>query len=340
VNLEDVLSEGGLQQDAWSLTKPKFGEDNQLTVVGWSGRNHVSNKYYIIKCSTCSQDTELFGGGYFRAFKNQLVNRDVIPCGCSRKAHWSKEQQVIKCTRKAEALGYKFSGFVGEFTKGHTKIKLLCELHGEWVSGTVENLLHRGVNVCPECRQLSFGLNPRKSDEDNIQSFFASGAFHPDTKFWRSERQTKQGNKSYWHLYCPECGTQGEAFVGSLRKGHISCGCSTWQQTEAYINLVIEADTPIAIKFGIANNSSRRTKVQNRFSCYEVKNHSVYKFPDVNSCRNAERECKQELECGIVLKRDMPDGYSETTWVYNLEKIIEIYENNQGVRLDRLQSIV
>lgn len=44
----------------------------------------------------------------------------------------------------------------------------------------------------------------------------------------------------------------------------------------------------------------------------------------------AERECLQELECGVVLKRDMPDGYTETTWYYNLEKIIQIYERNGG----------
>jgi hypothetical protein len=27
----------------------------------------------------------------------------------------------------------------------------------------------------------------------------------------------------------------------------------------------------------------------------------------------------------------MRDGWSETTWVYNLERIIEIYERNGGI---------
>ena len=40
MNLEDVLDpEYGLQQDAWSLSKPTFGEEGQLEVVGWSGKS-------------------------------------------------------------------------------------------------------------------------------------------------------------------------------------------------------------------------------------------------------------------------------------------------------------
>lgn len=28
----------------------------------------------------------------------------------------------------------------------------------------------------------------------------------------------------------------------------------------------------------------------------------------------------------------MADGFTETTYIYNLEKIVEIYENNGGIR--------
>ena len=42
-------------------------------------------------------------------------------------------------------------------------------------------------------------------------------------------------------------------------------------------------------------------------------------------------ECKKELDTGVVLKRDMPDGYSETTWAYNIGKVKDIYERNGGV---------
>lgn len=87
----------------------------------------------------------------------------------------------------------------------------------------------------------------------------------------------------------------------------------------------------VAIKFGIANNSKQRMKQQSSKSIYTLKQHSVYTFRSVEECKKAERECRQELECGVVLKRDMSDGYTETTWVYNIDRIIEIYERNGGI---------
>ena len=90
MNLEDVLDpEYGLQQDDWSLSKPRFGEEGQLEVVGWSGKSW-SAKFYILKCNKCSQDSELFGEGYFRSVKSVLV-KGQVPCGCSRNPNWSQE---------------------------------------------------------------------------------------------------------------------------------------------------------------------------------------------------------------------------------------------------------
>jgi hypothetical protein len=87
----------------------------------------------------------------------------------------------------------------------------------------------------------------------------------------------------------------------------------------------------VAIKFGIAIDSERRVKEQNSKSLYSIEQHSVYRFPSISLCKKAEKECKVELIRGIVLKRDMSDGWTETTEVSNLEKIIEIYERNGGI---------
>ena len=100
------------------------------------------------------------------------------------------------------------------------------------------------------------------------------------------------------------------------------------------MNLVVDVhDVVVAIKFGIARDSKQRIRQQNSRSVYRLKQHSVYTFPSVAECKKAERECKEELDCGIVLKRDMPNGYTETTWLYNLEKIEEIYKRNGGLLL-------
>lgn len=329
MNLEDVIEpEYGLQQDEWSLSKPSFGDEGQLEVVGWSGKGRAGkgNKLYILKCVRCNQDSSLFGDGYFRSYKDNIINGS-LPCGCSRITKWSKDQYFVLCSRKAQELSYKFLGFVGYWLGKNTKIKMLCEKHGEWSSGTINRLINNGGG-CPGCKaEVS-----TKPDDVMIASFFASGAFHPDTKFWRSERKDIRGYTPHWYVSCPECGETGEAMSGSLQKGRRSCACSKHHQQECYINwLFDEHSNAVAIKFGIARNSSKRIKEQDLKSTYHLIQYSVYSFPSVQACKKAERECLQELECRIVLKRDFPDGYTETTWPYNLERIIEIYQRNGGI---------
>ena len=190
--------------------------------------------------------------------------------------------------------------------------------------------LQKGGRPC-KCGRDSIG-RARKPDDVMIASFHEAKAFHPDTKFWRSERLDGRGYTSYWHMSCPECGEVGESTTGHLQAGCRPCACSPMRQQECYINWVVdEHNNAVGIKFGIARDSKQRIKNQNRQSVYEVRQHQVYHFPSVASCKQAERECKKELETGVVLKRDMPDGWTETTWSYNIGKVKSIYERNGGV---------
>lgn len=406
MNLEDLVDEGGLQQDSWSLTKPTFGSEGQLHVIGWSGKQ-AANKFYILKCIKCSNDPELFAEGLFRSLKNGLV-RGQVPCGCSRGArysddqwntvisrmltlrnsnytlishqahknkaryirflcrvckednelfgdgsfkvsaselesgavacgcstryNWSKEQYFILCSRKAVDNGYKFIQFEAPWLKTSTKVSMVCKLHGQWSSGSINNLLNKSYG-CPTCGTHSTITSKIKSDEIMINSFLASGNFHPDTKFWRSERKTKQDTKVFWNISCPECGEVGESSSNNLQKGKRPCACSPQRQRECYINLVVDGGNIVAVKFGIARDSAVRVASQDRKSLFSIKSHLVYKFPDVTSCKTAERECKKLLVCGVIRKDEMRDGYTETTYVYNLDKIKQIYERHGGIEV-------
>lgn len=334
MNLEDVIDpEYGLQQDDWSLTKPRFGKDLQLEVVGWSGKRQYI-KLYIVRCSVCSSDPEIFGGGYFKSSKGDLV-RGQIPCGCSTKVYKTKEQYAALCKRAAANRGYTFVDFVGKWRGSRTKVKLLCDEHGEWSSAIIGTLLSM-ANGCPGCGRESVRKASMKSDEEMTASFFASGAFHPDTKFWRSDRKDRKGWYSYWNVFCPDCNEHGESFCSNLRAGKRCCACSEKRQTHAYVNAVYDGDVIIALKFGVATKARRRLAQQNKKAIFDIENKCVYKFYSVDSCKKAERECLQELECGILSKQDMPDGWTETTWVYNLGRIIQIYERNGGVLCDQV----
>ena len=332
MNLKDLVDDDGLQQNEWSLTRPKFGEDRQLEVIGWSKKLR-DNKYYILMCSVCAQDSELFGEGYFKVLKSSLV-RGNSPCGCSKKHSWSSEQYAIICSRKAESLGYKFLRFEGVWKGNNTKITMFCKKHGEWSTGSIKHLVRLGTG-CPECRNESYGDTNRKDDNVMVEAFLSSGGFHPDTKFWRSDRISSIGTKIYWFLLCPECGEIGESQGGSLNLGKCPCACSMQRQREGYINLITGTTGEIiAIKFGISRDSNQRREQQNSKSMYEIIKHSIYIFPSVQQCKQAERECKKELETGVLSKIEVPDGHTETTWVYNLEKIIEIYGRNGGISIE------
>jgi len=331
VNLDSIIGVDGLQQDDWSLEGHCFGSCMQLSVIGHDGGKR-NKKYYILKCSECAKDSDLFGEGYFKCVKaHLLIGR--IPCGCAKGYIRTETQQSLLCKRAAEKLGYKFIGFVDGFTGSHSKIRMLCDSHGEWQTGSVSNLINNNRG-CPSCKVEMLAASFRKDDDTMRESFLKSGRFHPDTTFWRSERLTNQGYAAFWFMSCPECGEVGEATGINLQYGKRPCGCSVNRQQECYINIIMDSTVPIAIKFGRAIDSRIRVKSQNRTSVYEVVQHSAYKFSSIKECKLSERFCKVSLECSILSRQEMPDGWTETTWLYNIDKIIEIYERNGGVKIE------
>jgi len=287
---------------------------------------------YVLECSICKEDEELFYDGHFYSLKSSLLDGS-IPCGCAISVRWTREQYSTLCSRKAAELGYDFLGFTGEWQGAKTKLKLFCEKHGQWDSGCISHLLNN--RKCPSCKLTRISKAISKPDEVMISSFLATGVFHPETEFWRSDKINNRGWRLYWFVLCPICGETNECQSSNLTQGKLSCGCSRHSQKQAYLNSILDENgTNVAIKFGISKDSIRRMKQQNSKTVYTITNHSIHVFPTVKSCKKAELECKQELECGILLRRDMPDGWSETTWVYNLDKIIEIYERNGGIRVE------
>lgn len=331
MNLEDVIdAEYGLQQDEWSLTKPRFGKENQLEVIGWSGR-YKSAKYYILKCDICSKDSELFGDGYFKNLKDNL-NKGRIPCGCSQATRWTDDQLIIKINRCLDDTSSKLVCLEDYSTRSKIKCTIYCENHGMYSGIWVTSILHSG-KTCPTCGYEDGAIKRCPSDEDVIASFLETDSFPEDTKFWKSNRTTSQGFYSYWFVNCPDCGVTAEAYVSDLRKGSKPCGCSPYKkQRQGYINAIVDKNkNNIAIKFGIANRAINRISRQRSSSIYEVINHSIWIFPSPEDCKSAEKECKDTLETSVLAKEEFQDGYTETTYVNNLDKIINIYKLFGGV---------
>lgn len=330
MNLEDVINpECGLQQDNWSLTKPTFGEHNQLEVIGWSGKARTNN-IYILRCRVCSNDPVLYGDGIFASVKSSLV-KGAVPCGCAVSPRRTEDQCIELCNRNLENTNITFVRMAEPFKGVRTKITLRCNKHGEWSNATFRSV--QAGRGCPQCKADLTTHRNLKPDSDMIASFFASGAFHPDTKFWRSDRKTKYGTMGYWNVHCPECNSESESYAGNLQSGNRPCSCGRMTQKQAYISTIEDSGNTVAIKFGIARSALGRIKEQQRKCSFDIKLLGVWVFESHDSCRSAERVCETSFQCSLVPKTDMSDGYTETTSPHNLEAIMKIYEEHGGIRI-------
>lgn len=336
MNLEDVLSDGGLQQDEWSLTEPTFGEDNQLTVIGWSGKRK-SDKYYIFKCALCAKDPELFGEGYFRGLKFSLypnkIRKQTLPCGCGYFTKWTEDQYKVFCKRKCKLLGMEFIGWDGEYQNSDTKPILKCENHGIFIGAKVKSFVNQTntKGSCRKCGDELAKLKRTKTTEYFIESFKISGKFQEGTEFYPIG-VVEGGTARLWSVYCPACDLTFNSRSGSLQSGKKGCGCN-WKtdQTQAYINEIYdEHNCLVGLKFGVSCNPVERNRGINSKTSYSVVLDSVYSFPSVAFCRMAENACKENLVCGTIQKSELPDGWTETTSPENKGKIIEIYTEFGG----------
>ena len=318
------IDRAGLYQDSFSELQEIFGSSGQLKVVGFLNKLY-STKLYIVECSICKQDAELFGeNAIFEITKTEL-SRGSHPCGCAKNPRWEDWQMRVLCNRAAKKIGCSFVDFAGEYSGAKTKITLYCEKHGEWSTSNINSLVS-SMKGCVYCTAT-------KSDEVMVKSFTATGRFSEGTRFCRSDRKDSRGRIAYWHVFCPDCGSQGESTSGSLQAGKRPCGCSKHNATEGYINIIYDLDMEVAIKFGVTGkaNTKDRVKRQNSNSIYSVVNHSIYAFPSKEDCLSAEKACKRTLDCGILDRTTFKDGFTETTFTYNIDKIIKIYTDCGGI---------
>ncbi|MNQ62135.1 hypothetical protein D3C85_764670 [compost metagenome] len=305
----------------------KIGSKGQLTCV------NADAKYAYVVCDICCVDIELHGPNPFRMLHSAFYMKQQ-PCGCSKSHRWTKEQYEILLSRKAESLGFMFNGFAEDFHGKTTKISLTCAKHGEWRSGIISNFLHRAIG-CPECKRELVGIRAKKDDDEIIKKFKLVDVFHPDTIFKRSN--TKDAYGSYlWEMHCPLCNQMGLSTASALKGGSKSCGCKKQNPTQAYINILKDGDLPIALKFGISKFSEMRLKEIKKDSVFEVENFAIFRFTNSEDCRDAESECLSSLDCGILTKRDIQNGFTETTHLYNIDTLVKIFENYGGIRMSSL----
>ena len=310
----------------------KFGADGQVTVLGRL-RLPGQPKTYIVSCSVCSKDPELFYDGVFKALKNTLIDGS-IPCGCATYGvRWTELQYKTKVRRLCELTVFTFDGWAEPFRGSKTKINLHCDHHGLFTL-RMDSLL--GGAGCKGCANDTL----RKDDKHFIDSFMVTGQFVPGTTFKKSEVRNSQGKEVFWKVNCPVCEVEYLSESYNLQRGSLSCKCCKHNQTLAYINLISDNSTHIAVKFGVTRQLPERIERISSLTIHDIICMGVWEFSNTQDCKSAERTCKKTLECGIVPPLEMKDGWTETTHISNIDEIISIYEGYGGIRVMEPSEII
>lgn len=193
-----------------------------------------------------------------------------------------------------------FRGAASSFKKGYLSCR--CSSCHHWTEDELEFMLRR------ECRERKY-------------------------RFVRFDGKiSRMGKFSY---LCKEHGLHTAIIHNFINgRGCPHCGTMGQNQKECYIHAIFDQGCIIGLKFGIATDSSKRLNVQNKNNLFQMQSIGVYSFSSTKNCRAAERACKLELDCGLFTKREICDGFTETTSTINYDKIVEIYERFGGKKVE------
>lgn len=323
------------EKDILDLAKDsKYGTIiGNYTILGYLGDIPKGKpKKYVFKCCICAENPELFGLGIFASVLYTIQRQ--TPCACNSIFQWTESQYYKRVKKVVEEYGFSFEGFVGEFKGNLTKCKTVCPEHGAHEGSSIVGILGYNRPACLVCA-VNVTRSRRISDEERISRFILTGAFHPDTTFWRSPKLSGGDPwEKYWFSLCGECKSLSESNVQCLEQGMRPCLCSKGRQKQAYLHLIYdETETPIALKFGIANKSVNRLSAQNLKNSLISRQVDVFEFESKIACVSAEKEIKSTLPCRFLSKDVFPDGYTETTEVKFMLDIMKIYKKYGGVSI-------
>ena len=327
-----LMGRGRLDKNA--LVGTFYGNNNQIEIIEFITVTNLGSIYRVV-CHECEKDKELHGDAIYDIALCRL-KKNSLPCGCALSPHWSKKQRTTLAERVAKNLGYIFHGWKSYGKNPKNRVVVIeCLKHNLQETPTWSDFMRRrAAGGCYECRRENLGKRASKPDEVMIESFENRGSYPEGTVFERSERKNTDGSGGFWFIYCSGCGEKTEACSVVINSGVSSCSCNRQQPNKAYILAISDNNgNYISLKYGITKNIKFRKKDIQKRTPLEVDLIGCWSFDGIHSCRAAENFCKQEFGQGIMSRADLPDGHTETTYCYNLDRIIQIYENFGGIRI-------
>lgn len=196
----------------------------------------LKNRTWVVTCSLCSLDDEVFPYGSIKANPSELFRGFIMPCGCSKSPKLSESQNKILVERECVKRDYVYLGWVGNYRGvNKTQIKLFDNRQNiECTVGSISSFLSGGDSVL---RTYKIREAKLKDTEFYISKFMNTGAYVEGTRFHRVDRVSARGRYVYWRRFCPNCAEDEYAQHGlcdgyfegtydSLKKGILNCRCN------------------------------------------------------------------------------------------------------------------
>lgn len=251
---------------------------------------------------------------------------------CSKKIQLTQEEATKKVDAKCKENNYLYKEF-SYIGVDDTRLFLICHCGYDW-NCSFDKFVNSGTG-CPKC-----GGRLQLTQEEAEERVLSKCKEHNYTykPFCYLTNETKIS------LIC-HCGYEWDCryslFVMPNGTGCPKCSHNDGQ-LYSYIHSITDDDgNLISVKYGIETTINSRNKSQNKLSNYNISVLNTYKYITVEQCKNAEKECiklfqKENKELfgrkGYITKEEMRDGWTETTSVSNIEKIISIYEKWGGIK--------
>lgn len=147
-NFECEVTELTLSIDSFIGYKFTTRKNAVITVIG---RSEKHERKYVVHCSLCSQDTELFQEPL--EMERTHLRSGRVPCGCSLSPKYKEHHYLVLCKREAARHNLVFKGFSEPFHGRTTEVKLYCEKHNNSFTDTIRGLLRRDKKKCSFCHQ-------------------------------------------------------------------------------------------------------------------------------------------------------------------------------------------
>lgn len=264
---------------------------------------------------------------------DHLQGKGCQCCGKDKSSNSRVMSSEEYFKRILEKYGDTYDYSLMDYKGFNEPITIICKEHGAF-SKTAKVFLR--TSACPVC-----GLNSLKESKRlTTESFITrcNSIYGKSLDFTNTKYTSFDGLVEY---VCPVHGLRTAKAYALLhdKSGCTACteygGYSKDKIGYLYINYIVTKDNNDFIKLGITNNYAGRMRTflsKNNANIIDCVNLDTFEF-DGKYCYNLEYFIKTALKdkIGIITKDYLPDGYTETVSVDNLNliyKLINLYKGD------------